>query len=354
MGNLFRMNSLFERELSAYPSEFKPSGAVSLRAASMEYLFCVCAHDSDVVLFSEEPDGKFLEEMKEKLSSKMRHSVGWKNEFSGLSLKEWGNFYSVSDGKFIPDEKKIEKSRYLNSKFVQMLWKGSDIPMEICRTEDDLKNFALEYGYPFAAKEPLSFSGTGNRIFYSEKDLNRYNIDFYKGFLLEKWVERTEDVSGIFNSDESGIRILDVTYMMIDHKGGYNGNLILSGEFPELSSVLLKKTEDLFWRTEIDYHGPFSVDCFSYRAKDGIKFHYFSEFNFRYSFGRIHSDLRRKRRFKGDSLLLFFKPEDISEEIIRKRFRENGKYSKADLILLSPAEIRGHSLKNIPVYIELT
>ncbi len=354
MGNLFRMNSLFERELSVYPSEFKPSAAVSLRAASMEYLFCVCAEESDAVIFSEEPDAKFIETMEKNLSSKLRYSAGWKEEFSGLLLKEWGDYYSLSEGKFLPDEEKIEKSRYLNSKFVQMLWKGSGIPMEICRSEDDLKNFALEYGYPFALKEPLSFSGTGNRIFCSEKDLSRFSLNFEKGYLIEKWMERTEDVSGIFHSDEDGIRILDITYMMIDHKGGYNGNLILSGKMPELSSVLLKKTEDLFWKKGIEYNGPFSVDCFSYRDKDGIKFHYFSEFNFRYSFGRIHSDIRRRRRFKGDSLLLFFKPEDISEEIIRKRFRENGKYSRADLILLSPAEIRGQSLRNIPVYIELT
>ena len=61
MGNLFRLNPLFEFELGAFPQKFDPNSTILLKGNSLEYLFLIPSTSQDIVVLTQKKDISFEE-----------------------------------------------------------------------------------------------------------------------------------------------------------------------------------------------------------------------------------------------------------------------------------------------------
>ena len=305
MGNLFRLNPLFELELGVYPEKFNPNPTILQKAKSMEYLFFTLSKPNDFVVLSEKVDPYFEDYSKKKFNSTGEFSSSKGIVSQSSNLVEWGKFHSIDqDGYTKDDIEKIKISKLLNSKISQIqIYNDSDrLHSQILDTHTVLQNPQ----YPLLFKPDLSFSGIQHKILFNQEELTTFQKKNNINGVIQEYKNRVLDFSFLYEIDETSIQYLCTTEMQINEKNTY-----LSSKISKKSSlesilqmnsleftVLNEKIIELVWgflsNISTKYKGPLSVDGFVYKEKNSLHVREISEINFRYTMGRILFEISKK------------------------------------------------------------
>lgn len=168
-------------------------------------------------------------------------------------------------------------------------------------------------------------SGRGHRII-TPQELSVLRNTHFEPCVLEPLFERVEDISALYVSDEKKF----VFYKnQIDKKFQWRANRIEEGlEVPARWTHELTMLRDTL--SHLGYAGPFSVDAFTYRKNDEIKFYPGSEINPRKTMGWVNYKLKEKWRRASSLLGMESKVLSLSQwELLAQN---------SDVLLLSPPE----------------
>lgn len=366
MGNLYRLNSLFEIEIKQFPGPIDFDKSMLVRSNIFDYLFLALSSSEDYSLLGEKPSEELLDYwQKNKLETGKPIQIEEpyydhelflsKNLLKKNVLVEWGNTSSVNkDGSGIKRKgKTILLSRELNSKYTQLLWKEK---LKLNRLNSVICTSALEVDYavstmkfPIVLKTEFGFSGRGNFIIKDKKELkeNLYRIkvairENANRIIVEEWVgdKRMHDFSGLFDINKRSVEFVALTHMFIDQFGSYKGTVI-------------RKEEDRKVREEVynelaqylgffgKYNGPISMDGFTFKKDGLIETQYMSEINFRWSMGRILFELDKKiGKSENDRALVFvsIKAKELKFKTVLSELNKLIKENKNQILLLTPIQ----------------
>ena len=371
MGNIFRLNPLFELELGVYPEKFNPNPTILQKAKSMEYLFFTLSKPNDFVVLSEKVDPYF-----EDYSKKKFNSTG---EFSSLeaivsqssNLVEWGKFHSIDqDGYTKDDIEKIKISKLLNSKISQIqIYNDSDrLHSQILDAQTVLQNPQ----YPLLFKPDLSFSGIQHKILFNQEELTTFQKKNNINGVIQEYKNRVLDFSFLYDFDETSIQYLCTTEMQINEKNTYLSSKISkksslesilqmnSLKFTDLNEKIIELVKDFLFNMKMKYRGPLSVDGFVYKEKNSIDIREISEINFRYTMGRILYEISKKYpENKEHSLVtisskVYKNMNDVSLLVLENRlkiqFEVQNQTKVKTCILLTPPFLGGKLVSSCVVY----
>ena len=371
MGNLFRLNPLFELELGVYPEKFNPNPTILQKAKSMEYLFFTLSKPNDFVVLSEKVDPYFEDYSKKKFNSTGEFSSSKGIVSQSSNLVEWGKFHSIDqDGYTKDDIEKIKISKLLNSKISQIqIYNDSDrLHSQILDTHTVLQNPQ----YPLLFKPDLSFSGIQHKILFNQEEWTIFQKKNNINGVIQEYKNRVLDFSFLYEIDETSIQYLCTTEMQINEKNTY-----LSSKISKKSSlesilqmnsleftVLNEKIIELVWgflsNISTKYKGPLSVDGFVYKEKNSIDIREISEINFRYTMGRILYEISKKYpENKEHSLVTISSKEyknmgDVNlfelENRIKLQFEVQNQTKVKTCILLTPPYLGGKLVSSCVVY----
>jgi hypothetical protein len=372
MGNLFRLNPLFELELAAYPEKFSPNHTILKKAKSMECLFFILSKPNDVVLLSEKINSYFEEYLKRKFNGMGNFFSADKILSPNYNLMEWGKFHSLEKEGYIKDDiEKIKNSRLLNSKITQL---------QIYKTEDTLQSRILEkeseiqnLQFPLLFKPDLSFSGIYHRIVQTKEELFEFQKILKINGVIQEYKNRVMDFSFLYEIENKSVNFLCMTEMEINDKNTYISskinpentlNILLEKykiDITQLNEKIIKLLQSFLIDLKISYKGPLSIDGFFYKEKDHYKVREVSEINFRYTMGRILFEVSKyfpeniehrlvtvpSKDYKNNGEYLFLEMEDRiriqMENLYKKRYKE--------CILLTPPFLGGKLVSSIVVYL---
>ena len=371
MGNLFRLNPLFEFELGAYPEKFNPNPTILKKAKSMEYLFFILSKEKDFVVLSEKINPYFEEYLKKKFRGMGEYLSRDEILNQDSNLVEWGRFHSIDqDGTIKDDIEKIKTSKLLNSKISQL---------KIYKTEDILHSRILEKGteiqnpnFPLLFKPDFSFSGIYHKILQTKEELFKFQKNHPKNGVIQEYKNRVLDFSFLYEIENKSINFFCSTEMQINDKNTYISSRINSEyslknitekykiDFTQIHKKIKNLVQSFLSEIQIDYKGPLSVDGFIYKEKDLFVVREISEINFRYTMGRIlyevsnffsehkeHSlltvSLKDHKNSREDSLLELEERVKVQlENITKKKYKE--------CILLTPPFLGGKLVSSCVVY----
>ena len=371
MGNIFRLNPLFELELGVYPEKFNPNPTILQKAKSMEYLFFTLSKPNDFVVLSEKVDPYF-----EDYSKKKFNSTGEFNSSKGIvsqssNLVEWGKFHSIDqDGYTKDDIEKIKISKLLNSKISQIqIYNDSDrLHSQILDTHTVLQNPQ----YPLLFKPDLSFSGIQHKILFNQEEWTIFQKKNNINGVIQEYKNRVLDFSFLYDFDETSIQYLCTTEMQINEKNTYLSSKISkksslesilqmnSLKFTDLNEKIIELVKDFLFNMKMKYRGPLSVDGFVYKEKNSIDIREISEINFRYTMGRILYEISKKYpESKEHSLVTISSKEyknmgDVNlfelENRIKLQFEVQNQTKVKTCILLTPPYLGGKLVSSCVVY----
>ncbi len=353
MGNLYRLNSLYELELKSYPNLNSFSNAALKRAEIFEYLFLFLSKPSDHVLFNSEANTVLLDYWKSQGFTfgsayvyKDHHSARIININPILQIDkliEWGNTFQLEKDSLKKNNLIIKENKFLNSKIQQTRWKieNTNTPYSIflCTDFDAILECIPKVQFPIVLKSEFSFSGSGNLLISNNEDLykNKNRIDnLFKdnlqGLILEEWKKEfiQYDFSSLYQVKNNTCNYLASTRMLIDEKGQFCGSELLSeqNDFSEMQTNILG---DFLKDQKITYSGCLSIDGFSFLENGITRFQYFSEINFRWSMGRILFEIQKKLNHENKKSSMLF----LDEKSLLS-FLDDDKNSQANMIYLSP------------------
>ncbi|TGM38103.1 hypothetical protein EHQ92_06925 [Leptospira biflexa] len=333
----------------------------------MEKLFFPITNEDDYVYVDELPNDELYSHWKEK---GLTPGIPW--EMGGLlesvTLVEWGNRHNWDAGELRIDPLQEETSRYLNSKVTQLDFRKNHSPLKAKLISSEERLFAEleESKLPVVLKSEYGLAGRNHIIFKSPSDswkLAQINKRLF-GFPLvcEEWVGdfRFFDFSTLWDVTDGDFFYLTSTTMWIDPEGGFRGIRIGGGE-NEYEPLFLPKVYDLIKDLNNlvpkEYSGPCAIDGFLYSENGHTVVQPVSEFNFRYSIGRILWEVRKKRKTKpeivsGLLVLPYPKQGKLKEwSVIEKLETE----LSTELILLTPVrDLIGKAYQNAVLYFETT
>jgi hypothetical protein len=333
MGNLFRLNSLFELEISQFPKIAIPNKLLLERSIALEYLFAIVSNPGDYVIMSEKPSDELLEHWSENKiqfgNIIITDTIYFAEEFyltqkfpGKMNLVEWGKTSILSE-----EQKSIKKkenlilnSKFLNSKINQKNWKDSKnfttLKGTICRDILEIESALSKLTLPIILKSDFGFSGRGNLIIKSKSDLKNLSAQINdilekntEGIIIEEWVrdQKIDDFSGLFDISSNESKLLAITQMIVDRNGAYKGSIIKKNYGRELASEMETLIKEYISSISF-YEGPISLDGFSYLSENQTKIQYMSEINFRYSMGRILLEIHKKIGMENEEYALCFLP----------------------------------------------
>lgn len=318
MGNLYRLNSLFELEINS-PELVNENKYLLDRSSVYEYLFLAISQKEDFVLVSENVSTELLEYWKSN-NLTFGNTVYTDNPYytdklklgdtipTDLKLIEWGSISYFDNVKniLIKKQTKIDFTSSINSKINQTRWKNSvnenKLNSIICTNIEELDYCVSKFQYPFIIKPEFSFSGRGNILVKSESELKKISNKLKEiillnknGVVIEEWVGDTRkiDFSGLFDLSRSKSKLIAITNMLIDKNGVYRGTII-SDVFGSEFIAGMKKLISHFQIKNHSYVGMISMDGFVFSRQKLEEIQYMSEVNFRYSMGRILFELHHK------------------------------------------------------------
>lgn len=332
MGNIYRLNSLFEVEINQYPGSLILSKSLLERSSAFDYLFLIISNQNDYTILSE-PVSEELTEYWRK--NKISHGnvivtnnpyfakeLPLEKKILASSLIEWGKTSILNQEKFIleKDAQTILHSNFINSKLNQTRWKESlklsKVKTIICLDKLELEYTISSMNAPMVIKSEFSFAGRGNLILKSKIDTKEFEKRIEeifkenpKGILVEEWVEenRIQDFSGLFELSSEKTNLVAITEMLVDKSGVYRGSMIQKNFDQELADGLQEVANNSKSFTA-SYSGPISIDGFRFNKGDKVEIQYMSEINFRYSMGRILSELHSKIGVNNENCALLFFP----------------------------------------------
>lgn len=305
MGNLFRLNPLFEFDLGAFPQKFEPNPTILLKGNSLEYLFLIPSTLQDIVVLTHKKDFSFEEYSKKKwnLSGQFQDSIfRWNPDWN---LVEWGKFHSLNrEGEIISDIDKIKNSIVLNSKISQI---------QIYKDLDKLETKVLDINtnvndllFPLVFKPDLSFSGIMHRVFSNREELLAFQNKNNSIGVVQDYKNRVLDFSFLYEISDKNIEYLCSTEMQINEKNTYLSSKIdnesslksilesYSIDFTEVNEKIKVLVREFLSRMKLQYNGPLSVDGFIYKEDSTFHIREISEINFRYTMGRILYEISKK------------------------------------------------------------
>lgn len=285
-----------------------------------------------------------------------------------VTLVEWGCRNEWYEGRLQEDPIRIETSRYLNSKITQLDFRKhhSPLPAKVITSEEHLFAELEEAKLPIVLKSEFGLAGRNHIIFKSSSDswkMSQVNKKLF-GFpiVAESWVgdERFFDFSTLWDVLDGEFFYLTSTAMLIDKEGVFRGIRISGTDLPH-SAHFLPPVMDLVRDTKglvpKEYSGPCAIDGFLYREEGRTQIQPVSEFNFRYSIGRILWEVRKKRNAGKDTvsgiLILPYPKQGSLEEwsTLNRLEKELG----VSLILLTPVrDLSGKPYQNTVLYFETT
>ncbi len=366
MGNIFRLNSLFEYELALFPQVIELNKKLKSINASLEYLFMPIVNKSDFVLMSETVSSELVEYWK----TKQIHHTNYiyiNQIHNDLQLKEWGNTSCIQDSKLVYNKDIIKNSRYFNSKVNQCTIKNklgiNPFRSKVVHSEEELLDFMKSNLFPCVIKYEFGFSGRNKCIIKnleSYKNLKeKINYKQNPEFVVEEWVGdyKTFDFSGVFQSNHNSLELLCITEMLITKEGGYKGSIIKPDKSYAFQKELIKNTKLIFQNLEIPYTGPLSVDGFWYTVQNKETCQYISEINFRYSMGRILYEFHKNygRECKEYSLIILsLRNKTLTIQNLTFIFSNVEKNYNCKIILLTPLfDSYNNICLSIVIYIEV-
>ncbi len=371
MGNLFRLNPLFELDLAAYPEKFNPNPTILKKAKSMEYLFFILSQHRDFVLLSEKIDPYFEEYLKKKFRGMGEYLSRDEILSQGSNLVEWGRFHSIDqDGTIQDDIEKIKISKLLNSKITQIqIYNDSDkLHSLLLDTHTVLQNPQ----YPLLFKPDLSFSGIQHKILSNKEDLITFQKKNSSKGVLQEYKNRVLDFSLLYEIDETSIQYLCSTEMQINEKNTYLSSKILkksslesilqmnSLEFTDLNEKIIELVRGFLSNICTKYRGPISVDGFVYKEKNSLHVREISEINFRYTMGRILYEISKKYPENKEHSLVTLSSKDYKnmsevnlfelEYRVKLQFEVQNQTNIKTCILLTPPFLGGKIVSSCVVY----
>ncbi len=371
MGNLFRLNPLFEFELGSYPEKFNPNPTILQKAKSMEYLFFILSKPNDFVLLSEKVDPNFEDYSKTKFKSNGEFVSSDGILKLDFNLIEWGRFHSLSQsGELLDDLEKINCSMLLNSKISQtQIYKDRDrLHSQVLDAQTALQNPQ----YPLLFKPDLSFSGIQQKVLSNREELIAFQKKNTSKGVLQEYKNRVLDFSFLYEIDETSIQYLCTTEMQINEKNTY-----LSSKISKKSSlesilqmnsleftVLNEKIIELVWgflsNIRTKYKGPLSVDGFVYKENNSLYIREISEINFRYTMGRILYEISKKYPENKEHSLVTISSKDyknmsdvslhVLENRLKIQFEVQNQTKVKTCILLTPPFLGGKLVSSCVVY----
>ncbi|MCP5493467.1 MAG: hypothetical protein H7A23_02840 [Leptospiraceae bacterium] len=366
MGNIFRLNSLFEYEIALFPKILELNKKLKSTNASLEYLFIPIADKSDFVLISENISTELLEYWK----SKQIHHANcvYINQIQdSFSLNEWGNTSCIQDSKLVYDKDIIKDSRYFNSKVNQCIIKSklgiNPFQAKVIHSSEELLDFMKKDRLPYVIKYEFGFSGRNKNLI---KNLENYNelkgeINWKQNpkLVVEEWLGeyKTSDFSGVFQSNQNVLEFLCITEMLITKEGSYKGSIIKPHKNYSFQKSLIENTKLMFQNLEIPYTGSLSVDGFWYTFQNKEICQYVSEINFRYSMGRILYEFHKSygRECKEYSLIILsLKNAKLTFQNLTLIFSNVEKNYNCRIFLLTPLHDSEKKVYHfIVIYIEI-
>lgn len=365
MPKLYYLDSLFEYKLHSPPLNLDSS--LKKRNRCLEKLFFPITNEEDYVLVEELPSDSLYSHWKDKgLTPGIPCQLG--ALLGEVTLVEWGKRHNWEDGELIIDPFQLETARYLNSKVTQLDFRKNHSPLlaKVITSEEHLYAELEEAKLPIVLKSEYGLAGRNHIIFKSNSDswkLSQVNKRLF-GFpvVSEEWVGdvRFFDFSTLWDVREGQFFYITSTTMWIDPDGGFRGIRIGGGE-GAYESLFLPKVYDLIKDLKnlvpTEYSGPCAIDGFLYTDDGLTKVQPVSEFNFRYSIGRILWEVRKKRNAKSETIsgllvLPYPKQGKLNEwEVIERLVRD----LDCDLILLTPVrDLAGKAYQNAVLYFETT
>lgn len=364
MGNLYRLNSLFELEISKYPKVVNFDKALFERSQAFEYLFLILSNKNDCTILGAPVSEELIEYWgKNKIScgdnfitddSYFGDTLTLdKKKIKDKVLVEWGKTSLINHTKFILEKKKhiISNSHFINSKINQTRWKESQkvnrVNSIVCSNKFELEYALSVMPLPLVIKSEFGFSGRGSYIVKSKdeikeisKKLNEISKENPGGIIVEEWVEefKTKDFSGLFELSSKKSTLLAITQMLVDKFGAYRGSLIQKN-FGEEFIKGMNSIINSYQRYSSSYSGPISMDGFAFKREDKLEIQYMSEINFRYSMGRVLYDLNKKiGTDTDDCALLFFpvKSKDLKFKALVSDLVKVEKEYKCRIIIVTP------------------
>jgi hypothetical protein len=371
MGNLFRLNPLFELELGVYPEKFNPNPTILQKAKSMEYLSFILSKHKDFVVLSEKIDPYFEEYLKKKFRGMGKYLSRYEILSQDSNLVEWGRFHSIDQNGTIKDDiEKIKTSRLLNSKISQL---------QIYKTEDNLhsgifqKNSELRNpNFPLLFKPDLSFSGIQHKVLSNREELIAFQKKNNINGVIQDYKNRELDFSFLYEIENKSINFLCSTEMQINDKNTYISSSINSEyslksiaekykiDFTQINEKIKNLVQSFLSEIQIDYKGPLSVDGFIYKEKDLFLVREISEINFRYTMGRILYEVSKFFSENKEHSLLTVPLKDYKtnredslleiEERIKVQLESISKRKYKECILLTPPFLGGKLVSSCVVY----
>jgi len=371
MGNLFRLNPLFELELGVYPETFNPNPTILQKAKSMEYLFFLLSKPNDFVVLSEKVDPNFEDYSKNKFKATGEFSSSEAISSKGSNLVEWGKFHSIDqDGYTKDDIEKIKISKLLNSKINQIqIYNDSDkLHSLLLDTHTVLQNPQ----YPLLFKPDLSFSGIQHKILYNKEDLIIFQKKNSSKGIIQEYKNRVLDFSLLYEIDETSIQYLCSTEMQINEKNTYLSSKILkksslesilqmnSLEFTDLNEKIIELVKGFLSCMSTKYRGPISVDGFIFKEKNSLHVREISEINFRYTMGRILYEISKKYPENNEHSLVTISSKEYKNMIevnlfelenrVKLQFIVQNQTNIKTCILLTPPFLSGKLVSSCVVY----
>jgi len=372
MGNLFRLNPLFELELGTYPEKFNPNPTILHKAKSMEYLFFILSQANDLVVLSEKIDPYFEGYLKIKFKGKGKFLSSDKILSQDSNLVEWGRFHSIDENGFIKDDiEKIKISRLLNSKLSQLKIYPSEDKLQSRKIE---KNSEIQNpNFPLLFKPDLSFSGIYHKVIHKKEELFEFQKNLQNSGVLQEYKKRILDFSFLYEIEENSMNFLCSTEMQINEKNTYISSKINSDksfnniinkyniDFTQLNKKIKELIQNYLSEVQIDYRGPLSIDGFIYKENNSFLIREISEINFRYTMGRILFEVSKNFPDNKEHCLLTVSlkeyknsKEDLLLEIEKKiKVQSEGitKMKYRECILLTPPFLGGKLVSSVVVYL---
>lgn len=333
----------------------------------MEKLFFPITNEEDYVLVEELPSDELYSHWKQK-----GFTPGIPTQLDSLlqevTLVEWGKRHVWEEGELVVDPIQLEMARYLNSKVTQLDFRKnhSPLPAKVITSEEHLFADLEEAKLPVVLKSEFGLAGRNHIIFKTQSDswkLAQLNKRLF-GFpvVCEDWVgdSRFYDFSTLWDVKDGEFFYLTSTSMWIDPDGGFRG-IRIGGRESEYQTLFLPKVYDLVKSLKNlipnEYMGPCAIDGFLYSENGLTVVQPVSEFNFRYSIGRILWEVRKKRNTKLDHVSgLLVLPYPKQGKLLEwKMLTDLENELKCELVLLTPVrDLTGKAYQNAVLYFETT
>ncbi|MDZ4725517.1 MAG: hypothetical protein SH817_05140 [Leptospira sp.] len=286
---------------------------------------------------------------------------------SEMNLVEWGQYHDLNSPYLIPNEGKIEYSKYLNSKLVQRQWKEdfslSPLKSKLISSEDLLIDYLNECQRPIVLKGAYGIAGRNHIIIESPsqgwklqqipKKLYNYPV------FCEEWVgkDRIFDFSTLWDFTESGPSFLGITEMLVEADGSFRGIRMSANIEQRLVHILpdcLQIMKSILDASEFKPIGPAAMDGFLYKVNHELRVQNFSEINFRYSIGRILFEIRKYKNLRMlESGLLFLPLNQIKKFNEKEWLSVVKKETGAEVFFVTPTkDAKGKYFQNVGLYYE--